>query len=292
MEMEKKYKLTDETLNLGNKVLHRIQALRDICGGLVKKGDIGGWIEKEDNLSHEGNCWVNSNAKVLDNAIVKGNARITDCAMVVGNSIICGYAFVYGNAIIADNAKISDQARILDQVYIGGNAIISDLAMVHDRAKVYGNSKVYGSARVGGCAILSGDAVVSQCMKVVSGYHIKVDLSDRKNIRQNLIAQCGLLDCDGKVTCYKLVNGDLSSNYDSNFKYKVGEWAIAENPKMNDDPCASGLHFGASNYNVIYTPFEHLSTYLIAEVDLDDIITIQEGKIRCKKAFIKGVVKL
>lgn len=288
--MEKKYQLADEILTCGGRLLHRIQAIKDF--GNVKKGDLGGWIEKEDNLSHEGNCWVFNNAKVYDNARVEGNASITDRATVTNNSIICGYAFVAGKAVIADNAKISDYAKIRDQVYIGGNAIISDLAMVYGRSEVYGNSKVYGSARVGGWACLSGDAVVSQYMKVESGCHIKVDLSDRKNIRQNLIAQCGLLDCDGKVTCYKLVNDDLSSNYDSNFKYKVGEWAIAENPKMNDDPCASGLHFGASNHNVIFTPFEHLSTYLIAEVDIDDIITIQEGKIRCKKAFIKGVVKL
>lgn len=50
--MEKKYKLTDEILEVGGHVLHRIKALRDF--GNVKKGDIGGWIECEDNLSHCG----------------------------------------------------------------------------------------------------------------------------------------------------------------------------------------------------------------------------------------------
>lgn len=45
----KKYKLTDETKWLYGRTLHRIVALRDF--GNVRKGDIGGWIEKEDNLS-------------------------------------------------------------------------------------------------------------------------------------------------------------------------------------------------------------------------------------------------
>lgn len=59
---------------------------------------------------------------------------------------------------------------------------------------------------------------------------------------------------------------------------------------MSDDSCVAGLHFGPANY--LQPTSDIKSTYLVAEVNLDDIITIQEGKIRCKKAFIKGVVKL
>ena len=47
--MEKKYKLTEETINVFNKTLYRIEALRDFSD--VKKGDKCGLIEKEDNLS-------------------------------------------------------------------------------------------------------------------------------------------------------------------------------------------------------------------------------------------------
>ena len=46
--MEKKYKLTDETITFGFKTLHRIEALRSF--GNVRKGDKGGFIESEDNL--------------------------------------------------------------------------------------------------------------------------------------------------------------------------------------------------------------------------------------------------
>ncbi|PWE86719.1 phage related protein, partial [Eubacterium ramulus] len=67
-----KYKFTGETktidLPFGTVTLHRIKAVVEF--GLVKVGDLGGWIEKEENLSHEENAWVYGNAKVYDNAKV------------------------------------------------------------------------------------------------------------------------------------------------------------------------------------------------------------------------------
>ena len=47
--MEKKYKLTKESINRWGKTLYRIEALKDF--GNVKKGDKGGYIESEVNLS-------------------------------------------------------------------------------------------------------------------------------------------------------------------------------------------------------------------------------------------------
>ncbi len=57
----KKYELTAEckTLDNGTK-LFRIKALRDFSN--VKAGDLGGWVEKEGNLSQEGNAWWNDNS--------------------------------------------------------------------------------------------------------------------------------------------------------------------------------------------------------------------------------------
>lgn len=67
--MEKKYELTEETFAVDGHVLRRIKALRDF--GDVRKGDIGGWIENKDNLSHDDDCWVHGNAKVHGNAEVE-----------------------------------------------------------------------------------------------------------------------------------------------------------------------------------------------------------------------------
>ena len=51
--MENKYKLTEESISYFGKTLYRIEALKDFAN--VKKGDKGGYIEKEDNLSQRGN---------------------------------------------------------------------------------------------------------------------------------------------------------------------------------------------------------------------------------------------
>lgn len=73
----KKYKLTGETKEIGGVTLHRIRALIDIPEHDVKAGDLGGWIEEEFNLSHDGAAWVRGEAWVSGKARVSGEARIT-----------------------------------------------------------------------------------------------------------------------------------------------------------------------------------------------------------------------
>ena len=40
----------------------------------VAKGELGGYIEKEKNLSQEGDAWVSGDARVYGNAWVSGDA--------------------------------------------------------------------------------------------------------------------------------------------------------------------------------------------------------------------------
>ena len=89
----KKYELTSETVvTPSGRTLHRIKALRDF--GAVRAGDLGGFVESEKNLSHEGLCWVYGNAWVSENARVYGDAR------------------VYGNALVYKNSRVSEKARV------------------------------------------------------------------------------------------------------------------------------------------------------------------------------------
>ena len=71
MSEVKKYELLEEEkINWCGKTLYRIRALIDFTltsGDRVNKGDLGGYIEKEDNLSHSGNAWVYGNARVGSN---------------------------------------------------------------------------------------------------------------------------------------------------------------------------------------------------------------------------------
>ena len=70
----KKYKFTGEEKLMFGRTLKRIQAAIDF--GNVKAGDIGGWIEKESNLSQIGSAWVSGDARVYGNAGVYGNAQV------------------------------------------------------------------------------------------------------------------------------------------------------------------------------------------------------------------------
>ena len=103
-----KYKLTANTKTIGNTTLYQIQALKDF--GLVKAGELGGWVEKESNLSQEGGAWV------FD------NARVSDTAQVSGNALVSGNAWVFGDAQVFGDARVSGSAQVFGDAQVSGNA--------------------------------------------------------------------------------------------------------------------------------------------------------------------------
>lgn len=82
----KKYEFTGETkqveLLLRTVILHRIRAVTDF--GMVKAGELGGWIEKEENLSQEGKAWISDEAEVYGNA-----SFAIDCINLGSYSRLC-----------------------------------------------------------------------------------------------------------------------------------------------------------------------------------------------------------
>ena len=84
----KKFELTKETSEFEGRTLYRIKALRSF--GDVKEGALGGWVEKEANLSHDGDCWVYAEAKVFEEAQVYGNAKVLGQARVSGDVKVSG----------------------------------------------------------------------------------------------------------------------------------------------------------------------------------------------------------
>ena len=93
----KKFELTSETkINIFGKKLFRIKAL--VSFGVVKTGETGGWVEKEENVNQSGDAWVFGNAEVSGNARVSGDAEVFGNARVSGNARVFGNAEVFGNA--------------------------------------------------------------------------------------------------------------------------------------------------------------------------------------------------
>ena len=98
----KKFELTTEFItNALGKKLFRIKALVEF--GDVKSGELGGYVEKEENVSQDGDAWVYGNARVYGDALVSSNARVSSDAKVYGNAKVYGDAKVSGNADVSSN---------------------------------------------------------------------------------------------------------------------------------------------------------------------------------------------
>ena len=138
--MEKKYEILENdytyvTDNDGNDIeLHRIRSLKGF--GTVKAGDIGGYIEHEDNLSHEGFCWIHEDAKVF------GNAQIFDNAHIYSDAVVCD------NATVCDDAKVEWSAEICGYCYICDNALITDNVYLDGSVHVCGNTVIGGQTTI------------------------------------------------------------------------------------------------------------------------------------------------
>lgn len=132
--MDKKYQLTEKTKRHNGKILHRIQSLMDFSD--VAAGDLGGWVESEDNLSHEGDCWAYDEAMVFD------NSRVTQNAKVKGNARVFNKATISGNVLILDNARIEGLSRVCE------NSIVDNDAVVTGASYIIGNSHIGKNAKI------------------------------------------------------------------------------------------------------------------------------------------------
>lgn len=147
------------------RTLYRIKALKDFRN--VKTGDLGGYIQNEDNLSHDGNCWIYENAKVYDRAYVYNNAAVYGNASVYGRARVYNNARVYGYAKIYDSAIVREKANVNEYAEIYGNAEIYESAWVFDNVKVYDNAEIYGDAIVHHNATVYGRAKI--CNRAMVG---------------------------------------------------------------------------------------------------------------------------
>ena len=111
----KKYEILigeENTIEFEGRTLHRIRALKDF--GDVKKGDIGGFVENDYNLSHEGNCWIYDNAKAMDNSRIYGDSEMYENSKMYGNSAMYEYGELNNNDQLYGKlvSKVDDYVEI------------------------------------------------------------------------------------------------------------------------------------------------------------------------------------
>jgi hypothetical protein len=259
--MEKKYELI-RAYYVGR---YRIKALKDfqlITGEIVKKGDLGGCVDGEYNLSHEGNCWIDYNAK----------------------------AFVYSS--VKDNAVLKDSSMAYNSSTISVNAVMKDYSMAYNNSVISGNAVMKDYSWADGDSIISGNAVLQAFQRIRYGT-VTTDLLGTKDWIGALYAELGITPKNNKVVLYKKVwstkdQDVFKSDYHRNFLYKIGK--ISRTRNVNEDvlECyARGLHFTSLEF--IYNL--NGDTILECEVEVPDIVTILNSTVRARKCRVIRVYK-
>jgi len=108
-----KYELTTNKTTLYDRTVYQIKALKDF--GDVKKGDLGGYIEKEANLSQQGNCWVYDEATILRDAILLDDAVMRDYAIITDSVMLSDNVVMMGLTLLGWDIKMSGDILITDK---------------------------------------------------------------------------------------------------------------------------------------------------------------------------------
>lgn len=133
------YKRDRKVLEDGT-VLYRIQAVRTFGNphvGTVFEGQLGGWVDREQSLSHEGSCWIGHEAVVALGSTVQENSAVINNAMVINGSHICEDSFVRNDAYIS-RSSLCERSRVGNTSRIERSELF--------RAKVFGIAEVLDSA--------------------------------------------------------------------------------------------------------------------------------------------------
>ncbi|MGX2956693.1 hypothetical protein ACWIUH_01800 [Ursidibacter arcticus] len=133
-----KYRLTDNKIKFDGRILYQIQLLRSLPEAWLEMGELGGFVEYEENLSQEGICWLQKGRylpKVYGNAKIRDNANVYGQVIVNGNADISENATVHASKswkiIVTNNAKISGNAFIRNKfcdcdLWFGENMAIQE----------------------------------------------------------------------------------------------------------------------------------------------------------------------
>ncbi len=204
--MERKYEFTEEQKKVWDKTLHRIRAVRDF--GKVRAGEIGGWIEKEENLSHYGDCWVGDESIVCENAVIRGYALIRGHAAIRGYAAIGGHAVIREDAAIGGHAEIEAHAVIGGYTVIEGNACVGGYAIVIGGAAIGGHAVIREDAAIGGHAEIEAHAVIGGNAWIRGHAVIGEDACISKTEDYLVVGPIG--SRDGYTSFYKNKDNDIS----------------------------------------------------------------------------------
>lgn len=326
-----KYEI-DKTLSKINDQGVTLYRVRKISNDPNSKGEIGGWVETENNLSQQGKCWiydeveVSGEAKIKEDACIFQNVKIRDKVEVKGKAVIKGDVEIYENASISGNVfilgigntKIHGHANISGDTCIWGNSIeiygsavieggyLSDNVKIYDHAKIkhfaslsgdveaFGNCTIKhfailrGKVKVCAWACIKGDAILEGDMTISQQMQVSYPMNKNNSLIDIIAGSLGLYpDNNGNYIMYKRVikKGDYyCSYYNRKFKYRIGKIARVKKIDLSCAACTTGIHLSTP----YCSPPESRNDWVLIQclVNINDIVTCQDGAIRCKKCLV------
>ena len=170
-----KYKITGIEMSWHDHILHRIESLKDftlINGKEIHKGDLGGWVENENNLSQEDLCWIYEECKMYENARRSGNS------IGYGNSRQHGNSQQYGDSQQSGNSKQFGHSLQLGRSLQFGNSQQYGNSHQYGNSQQYENSQQFGHSRQSGNSKQFGNSKADKdmCLSGNSLFETKDDI--------------------------------------------------------------------------------------------------------------------
>ena len=175
--------LKDEYIEHNGRILYRIRALRDV-GDRIKKGDLGGFVQSELNLSRYDDCWVFPGAKIYDKAFLAHSATLSGLAEVFENAKVGNRARIRESARVYGNARISGFVSGDAQVY--GEADVAVFGFAQDESRVHGTASLchWGEGAYGNDDIASREEfLVIEKLRYSRWAEFQADQQRRKKLR-------------------------------------------------------------------------------------------------------------
>ncbi|RCX04169.1 MULTISPECIES: YdcK family protein [Kosakonia] len=239
-----KYRLSDEQRTMNYQIggekrsvaLRQIIALRDFND--VVAGSAGGWVDNENVLDQQGNCWIyDENSMVFLGSAVRGNARITQPCVICHDVMIADNAWVDGSEI-SHGAQLSDNVTVQASTVRGGCHLRGDarilsgcdiiaakgltldneqILQIYDRATV-SHSRVVHQAQI------YGDAIVNYAF-----IEHRAEVFDFALLEGNELNDVWVCDCAKVYGSARVVAGTLDDEIPTiRYSSQVAENAVVE----------------------------------------------------------------
>lgn len=215
---EKNYELTNIVKHVNGHVVYRIKCVNEFkCQDkVIKVGQLGGFIESEDNLSD--NAWVD------DDSVIYGDSEVSD------NAYICDNSRVYDSALVFDDAYICDNSEVCGNAWVFGKAYVSHKSVIFGSARVTGNVKIKRHVKIGGLCKIQDDVKFLNDEKNIvidmggdneDVYKQKVGITSNVTIKGNAIIKTS----DDFIIFHHFLYNDFDFIYTkSDKKWSVGDF--------------------------------------------------------------------